>query len=803
MLDTFLTAFAGRRMFVNYRVEPKAGGGTNKLPTCPLTGRNIDAQNPSNWMTPEEARATGLPVGIVITEGCGIACIDLDHCIVDGVWTPFALGIMARFPEAAKELSNSLTGAHVFVTCGPIPPHRTRRTGQGLEVYDRARFIALTENGFVGDPRVDYTAELQALIAEYFPEAPGKRPDAWTTEPYEGWRGGGTDEQILQQLRARRPSPRALFGVACTFSQLWDCDADALGRAFPPEKPGQPYNASSADQSLANHLAHATGFNCDHVRRLMLDYDCQLRREKWNREDYLYDTIMKACERREAEALAAASRLPVVSVPTSPAVDDQTVQPITAPAGAVQVIPPPPSLSPSDPERLRRTFTPGAYITTSDQLRLFEGMIWVSDINEISYANGLMKDQSRFNIDFGGFIFQMTADGSKPTKKAWETFTESELVEFPRVESLTFDPRLPARSIITRDGHRMLNSYVPVDVPAIEGDISLFTDHVKKMYPYGQDAEILISYFKAMVQHKGVKFQWAPILQGVEGNGKTFLSEMMTYCMSRRYTHTARASKIDSSFNAAFEGKLLIIIEDIKISESREAAWEALKPMITNTTMEIEPKGVDKITRDVCFNLIMNSNHKDAIRKTANDRRLANFFGAQQKKLDLLRDGMTPAYFKRLYDWGRHGGGFAAIHHFLLNTPIPDEFNPATGCTVAPETTSTGAALHASTGSIEQELAEAIASERPGFAGGWITNVKMADLMAQLHMSRVITLNRRHEMLLEAGYIWHPALKEGRSKCTLPDGSRPQFYIRPDSPAAALKDPREIMNAYLEAQAVK
>lgn len=776
MLDAFLAALSGRRMFITYRLEPKAGGGTNKIPIDPKTGANIDAQDSRNWLTPDEAQATGLPIGIVIYEGCGLFCVDLDHAIVDGAYTPFALEVMARFPDAAKEISASGSGGHIFATCQTIPAHRTRRAGIPLEVYTRARFIALTGTGMVGNVLVDYTAALHQLIADYYPDAVADASPEWTDEPYEGWRGGGTDEQILANL-CNKQSPRALFGSSAPFAALWDADADTLGQFFPPEQPGQGYNASAADQALTNHLAYATGYNCAHVLRLMTEYDCALKRDKWAREDYLHRTILRACEKRHAAELSARPLPPVPlavpappvlqSTPTPPVVDDRTTQPVTVPAGNVEDAP--------------ITFAnkaPGAYITIGEQQILFADMIHVDDINEINSLDGTMRDQSRFNNQFGHYHFLIDPDG-KQTDKAWDAFLYSKLYKFARVSGLTFDPRKSAREIIVRDGLRLLNSYLPVEVPAIEGDITPFLTQLWKMYPYGRDAETVLCYFAAMVQYKGSKFPWAILLQGVEGNGKTFFSTVMEYCMSHRYTHSAKASQLDSRFNSAFEGKLLIVVEDVHITEGRASAWETLKPMITNTRMEIEGKGVDKVTRDVCFNFIMNSNHKDAIRKTINDRRIANFFGAQQHKADLLRDGMTPEYFKRLYDWAREEGGFAAIHHYLQNFPIPDELNPATACNRAPETTSTTAAIELSRGSVEQELSEAIAGGRRGFLNGWISSVAFDQLLADLDMTRRITRHRRHELILEHGYILHPDLPDGRVLTTLSDGSRPRLYVVP------------------------
>src|SRR3546814_19247025 len=61
--------------------------------------------------------------------------------------------------------------------------------------------------------------------------------------------------------------------------------------------------------------------------------------------------------------------------------------------------------------------------------------------------------------------------------------------------------------------------------------------------------------------------------------------------------------------------------------------------------VEIQRKGVDQFTADNRANFILTSNRRDAINKTANDRRYAVFFTAQQSAEDKTRDGLTDAYF--------------------------------------------------------------------------------------------------------------------------------------------------------------
>jgi hypothetical protein len=68
------------------------------------------------------------------------------------------------------------------------------------------------------------------------------------------------------------------------------------------------------------------------------------------------------------------------------------------------------------------------------------------------------------------------------------------------------------------------------------GDVSLFLAHMKKILPIPRDRSILLAYMAAVVQHQGVKFQWAPLIQGVEGNGKTLFSRCVAEAVGVRYS---------------------------------------------------------------------------------------------------------------------------------------------------------------------------------------------------------------------------------------------------------------------------
>lgn len=791
-MEPILSALTGRKVFIAYRLVPNAKGGTDKIPFDPKTGHNSDAQDPATWMTPEVARTFGVPLGIVLDDSAGLFCIDLDSCaVIDAAgnvtgWSPLAHDMLARFPGACVEVSVSGRSLHIMGSRQQVADHRTKRKDfPGLEVYSRRRFIALTGWGMYGDIRTDHTAALQRVIAEFLPGDPAELSPEWTTEPNPSWRGGGTDEQIIAHLM-RDGTAKQAFGGGCPFSALWECDAGTLQRYFPTSSIGKDWDGSGADQALANHLAYATGYNCEHTLALMLKSKMSWR-QKWERDDYLARTILKA--------VAGKVELRTPPTPTPPAASalpPSVGTPVTQPSA------PAPGVSDYIPK-------PGDYVSITQQQQLFAGCVYVEDVHQIMTADASMLAQKQFDARFGGLEFQMTVDGSKPSRSAWECFLDSHMAFWPKVRGLVFDPRGEPRCVIVREGQRYMNSWQPVPIERAVGDAGPFIAHLRALYPSGQDAEILLAYFAALVQYPGVKFQWAPLLQGVEGNGKTFFSHALEHCVGQRYTHHPKASQLDSRFNSAFEGKLLICVEDVFISDAKASMWETLKPMITSTRMEIEGKGVDKVSRDVCFNFIMNSNHKDAVRKTANDRRIAPFYGAQQHVGDLIRCGLTEDYFRALYKWGR-GGGFAVVADFLLHYAIPEAINPGGDCVRAPRTTSTDQAIQKGRGSIEQEIFEALDEGRPGFRGGWVSSFAFDNLLAEIGKSKQISRERRREIIDGMGYRPHPSLPNGRVLISLPDGTRPVLYVPKDgthpseAPGLLASD---IARQYVEAQALK
>lgn len=771
-LPAALAAMGNYRQFIVYVAQPSRTrpGKTDKFPADFRTGRVVSAHDPAFWTDHASAIAAAAQfggthgVGFVFTEADPFWFLDIDNCLqADNTWSPVAVTLCGMFQGCAVEISQSSRGLHIFGS-GRAPAHGTKNIPMGLEFYTKLRFVALTGTSASGDAAADFTHLLPSLVAQYFPpDAAQSLEQGWTDGPAAEWRGPADDKDLLRRA-LRSQSTASAFGGRASFADLWAGNIEALGRCYPD--PARAYDSSSADAALAQHLAFWTGRDCARIERMMRS--SALARDKWEREDYLPRTILGAVG-RQFEVLT-----------------DKAPEPVAGMTDSATNEPPRPAL-----------VTGATFISNAMQLDMFAGCVYVRDSHRVLVPGGNLLKPEQFKVHFGGYTFTMDAANEKTTRDAWEAFTQSQAYRAPRADSPCFRPDAAPGAIIQRGGQVFVNTYWPVDVPRKVGDCSPFLTHLAKVLPDEHDRTILICYMAACVQHKGIKFQWAPLLQGVEGNGKTLFTRCVAEAVGRRYVHWPKASKLAAQFNNWMLGKVFYGVEDIYVPDQKREIIEELKPMITGGDgLEIEGKGVDQISADVCGNFIFNSNHKDAVRKTQNDRRFCVLFSAQQQADDLKRDGMGGEYFPRLYDWLR-ADGYAIVSELLHTFPIPNEFNPATHCQRAPVTTSTADAISASTGGVEQEVQEAVAQGLPGFCGGWVSSIQLDRLLERLGVARRVTHSKRKEMLDALGYAYHPALVEGRvNNLVLPDGGKPRLFVHKDSPARTIQGAAEAAKAY-------
>ena len=803
-----LAGLAEYRQFMLYRIEPgvpKPGEPTRdqKIPVHPHTLRTHNAHDRNAWIDMAQAytlaAALGPQYGVAfsIQPGNNLFFLDIDECLLpDGQWSDVVHNLCARFPGACVEVSHSGRGIHILGR-GTAPRHACK-SEFGFDLYTQKRFVALTGKGIQGDISTDHTAALQVLVEQMLQPKHGDGLDAdWTSEPCAEWRGPTDDADLLRRALQSR-NARSTFADRAAFADIWENNEEVLTATFPSQDHPGP-DLSRVDAALAQYLAFWTGNNCERIERLMRQSG--IVREKWDlRPNYLTDTITRAVGMQK-DVLKDRAPEPLADTPPPP-------PPVPA-AGAA----PPPAASAAAievPVTSAQRVTGSTFLSLDQQMELFKGCVYIYDSHKALVPGGQTLKPEQFRVKYGGYTFVMDDTNSRTSRDPWEAFTQSQGFRVPRAHSTCFRPDLPIAHIM-EDGTRTLaNLWWPAGVQRIPGDPSPFLNHLKRLLPNERDQRILLSYVAACVQHIGVKFQWCPLLQGVEGNGKSLISRCAAAAVGNRYTHWPAADKLGAQFNAWMPNKVLACVEDIYVPESKRHIWEKLKPMITGDMQEIEAKGVDQDIRNIVVNFILNSNHKDAVRKTRNDRRLAIFYTAQQSEADVLRD-MGGSYMPDMYSWLKGEGrwapfgrnyGYAVVSEFLHTYPIDPEFNPAGAAHRAPYTSSTSEALNASLGTVELEVLEAIDQNLPGFRNGWVSSMKLDELLERKRLDGRVSRNLRKSLLESLGYFWHPGLRDGRvNNDVAPDLGKPRLFVKPDHPAWNLTGPAEIARAYATAQA--
>lgn len=750
----------------------------------PLNPNTLSPGNPhdsANWLTLDDAIARAnmhkLGIGFVATTGCPVKIIDIDHCLMpDGTWSPLAQWVMSVMVGAYWEISMSGEGLHCLFT-GHVPDHSCKNIAEGVELYTEGRYVALTGTNAIGNAAQDCTAGIQQVVQQYFQPTLTDTSNDWNTEAVEGWDGILDDAMLIQRMTSAGSADAraaAAFGGdnrKATLNDLWTANASVLGFSYPHDT--KPYDESSADAALAQHLAFWTGNNHERMKQLMLQ--SALVRDKWDwHKNYLGMTIRSAAG-RQVEFHKQTKKPEVELVPCEVSED-------------VMI------------NEARKT-SGHQFMSVDQEIEFFKGHTYVQSDHKILTPRGHMMKQDQFNAVYGGYEFTMTSDNSKTTNKPWDAFLINQAVNFPKADHKVFRPILPPGVIVDEDGHTGVNIYVPIETKKTNASVAPFLHHMKLLFPNGDDADIAMSYMASLVQNPGVKFTWCPVIQGVEGNGKTFLMKIMEYCIGSRYCHFPNAGDLSGNglkFNAWLYAKLFIGCDEIH-TNNRFEVLEGLKPILTNLTLEYQFKGKDQFVGDNLANWMTCTNHKDAVPITRNNRRYATFYTGQQSVEDVMRT-MGGDYFQKLWGWFNNGGA-AAINGYFRSLNITPKYNPATECQRAPITTSTAEALSLSLGRVEQEIQEAIDRGDAGFRNGWISSIPLTRLLKEHGYDKFMPPNKRKDMLETLGYIPHPSLRGGRVNNTIvAEDGKARLYVHYEHPSISETNQSRIVHLYTDSQ---
>jgi ribosomal protein S27AE len=135
-----------RNRWVRWKTVTR-GGKPTKLP-LQVDGSIASSTDESTWSAYRATTQASVGDGIGFVVGDGIGCIDLDHCLNNGVPSLAAADFITLYPHNYIEVSPSGDGLHIWGTADPQPGRRLAIDGLSVEWYSRERYITVTGRVF-------------------------------------------------------------------------------------------------------------------------------------------------------------------------------------------------------------------------------------------------------------------------------------------------------------------------------------------------------------------------------------------------------------------------------------------------------------------------------------------------------------------------------------------------------------------------------------------------------------------------------------------------------------------------------
>jgi hypothetical protein len=253
----------------------------------------------------------------------------------------------------------------------------------------------------------------------------------------------------------------------------------------------------------------------------------------------------------------------------------------------------------------------------------------------------------------------------------------------PVVNGLRFMPG--DDDIIYTEAGTFANTYHENEIPAMPEKLSprdrkainRVKAHIAHLLPDEREQRMLIDWLSWVVQNPGDHVRYGVLLQGVEGDGKTFFAEMMRMVMGISNVRMLNAQIFHSDFSDWAEGQVLACVEEVRLvdDKNKHEVLNKIKPFIANTIVEIHPKGKPIHNIKAMTSYLLFTNFKDALPITDNDRRYLVLFSQWQNRERLKEfKAEHPDYYAELYGCIEESPG--ALRHWLINHKQADDFKP-------------------------------------------------------------------------------------------------------------------------------
>jgi hypothetical protein len=262
------------------------------------------------------------------------------------------------------------------------------------------------------------------------------------------------------------------------------------------------------------------------------------------------------------------------------------------------------------------------------------------------------------------------------------------------------------------------NTWRPSDLKPQEGDPAIFLEHMAYMFEDEMERNMVLNYLAWCVQNPAEKPNFALVIKGKQGTGKSFIGQVMERIFGPHNTGRPMNASIQSQFNGWARNVKLVVIEELMV-KGRVDLMNHLKPMVTDPIIEINEKyqPSQKVT-NTCIILAF-TNHDDALPVEDDDRRYAIAISEAFPRED--------EYYRRLFSWAEKEGGDAIIWDYLKKRDIGN-FN---GKGRAPTSASKNEMREAARTDYDAKWLHLYQSGLPPFHGQYVAEQDLVDCLPE------------------------------------------------------------------------
>lgn len=231
-----------------------------------------------------------------------------------------------------------------------------------------------------------------------------------------------------------------------------------------------------------------------------------------------------------------------------------------------------------------------------------------------------------------------------------------------KVDSPIYMPNKPV--IYEENNRKFFNTWRPGTLKPQQGDVGRFLEHCEYILPDKFEREIFMDWLAYNIQNHGKKILWAVLLKGEPGTGKSYFGTLMRWLLGEQNVSCPTNEMIHEVYTAWVKSCQLIVIEEI-MARGRLELMNKLKPMITQPTTIVREMHKPAYEQPNVFNILMFTNHNDALLIDKEDRRYCVLFSPAKP--------LKHEYYASLWDWTRENK--SAILHWFLERDL-SQFQP-------------------------------------------------------------------------------------------------------------------------------